>query len=334
MTEKSIIPNDLNKSIQLLLNTSIDVHDSTYGQSKQMFWFTCVNKFFSAYTKIDNPKYFIPIFLKFFEEHKSSIIKPIFSDDDEKGSHVNDSWLKNIDKNTTTKPKDSWSPKDVTCKGVIIYFKPEEEKFKSVSIPITEIYTCAIKIWKEKNSTDSNIRTYPGKILLALYSIFKYSLEESDPSYKDIDKNFKMLSEFIEEISDNKSGKTNDTMSAISKAMASVIKETGVGGDIDPNELQAVLSTALSGDAAKNVTAMLSNVMKTIDTADSSNISDVFSKVGQAMQTKEMGEMAAKTVNDAQTLVDSIPGVKKIFEEPPKVETPDKGNEEIAKNQE
>ncbi len=314
MSEKNTTPDDLNKYITLLLSTSLEIHDSAFGQSKQMFWFTCINKFYSLFLKLNDPNPFKPIFLKFYEDNKSFFDKPIFYDDDKGVSHVNDSILKNSDKNveTMSKSKDSWSPKEVGCKGIVIYYKPGEEKFKAISIPISEIYQCAVKIWKEKNNSDSNIRTYPGKILLSLYGIFKYVLDNDNDN---VNKNFMMLSEFIEQISDNKSGKSNDTMSAISKAMASVIKETGMGGDINANELQAVLSTALTGDAAKNMTKILSQVMSSIETADTNNIQDVLSKVGSAMQTKEMADMASETLNQAQTIVDTIPGVKKMFNE-------------------
>lgn len=312
MSEKSIIPDDLNKSITLLLNTSIEIHDSAYGQSKQMFWFTCVNKFYSVYTKINDAEKFKSMFLKFYEDNKDFFNKPIFYDDEKGNSHVNDSLLKNSEKNqaSSSKSSGSWSPKEIGCKGLVIYYKPGEEKFKAICVPISEIYQCAVKEWKQKNESDSNVRTFPGKILLSLYGIFKFGVSEQ---HANIDKNFVMLSEFIEQISDNKSGKSNDTMSAISKAMASVIKETGMGGDINASELQAVLSTALTGDAAKNVTKILGQVMSTIETADTNNISDVLGKVGTALQTKEMATMAEQTINQAQTLVDTIPGVKKMF---------------------
>lgn len=148
---KSVIPNNLDNSIKLLLDTSLAIHDSMYGKSQnnQRHWFTCVNKFMCVYTGINNPEKFKEMFLNFYNSHKEHLDKPIFYDDEQGKSHVNDSFLKNNEKNDNnnkSNKSNSWSPKEITSKGIIIYYKPNEEKFKAIAIPISEIYQSAVKI--------------------------------------------------------------------------------------------------------------------------------------------------------------------------------------------
>lgn len=317
----AITPKNLDESIKLLLTSSLAIHDNLYS-NKQRVWFTNVTKIFSAYTKIDNPDSFKDMFINFFNKHREILSKPIFYDSPEGDMLVNDSLFKiteviagpGIDptKIKTTK-SDSWSPTETFNHGYVIYFDNDNPKTKAVSIPINEIYQSATKLYKDQNGGAKN-KSYPGKILLSLYSTFLFSLPEDDSNYDDIKKNVNVLSEFLDQIlGEDKSN--NGPLSGITNIMAQVMKSTGLSsGDMNASQLESVLGNALSGDTFKGLSSVVTELMSSVNGKENNNIGDVMTNIGDALKSDSIKDMVSKTASQSEELINSIPGLNNIME--------------------
>lgn len=322
MTE-SCIPKDLDSSIKLLLSTSLKVHDMLYGTKQQRFWFVCTSKIYSAYTKIDDATKFIPMFKEFFEENKEFFSKPIFYDDTNGQSQVNDSLLKfnevckgpgiNPSKSMSSSSS-SWSPSDSYCKGHVIYFDNENVKTRAVCIPIGEIYQASTKLYKEQHESNMNARSAPGKILLALYSIFSHILEKKD---ENVERNLKMVGEFIEQILAENTGKSGESsLSGLTKIMADTMKSSGINsGNLNAGELENALSNVLNTDTIKSVSSVIGEMMSAVsnNTRENATPGEVISNIGAALQNDSIKNALGNVVTQSNDLLATIPGMENMM---------------------
>jgi len=336
MTESaSLAPTNFDKAVRLLVTTMQGVHDSLHGTRVQKLWFTYVGKFLSAYMKADCPEGFHDTFRSFLDLYAEHMLKPIFYES-EGQTLVNDGFLK-VDRilplpgtamavdadgvpvatppATSTKATGSWSPRDLQCKGVVIYFRPSggefNPRFSNVSIGIGEAYQAAVKLYTTRQASDAKARSFPSKILLGLYAACYYVCDEADPRKAELQKNVCLLAELVDRISPTESGDgVGDALGGISQIMASVMKQSGMGSEINADGLKAALGSALTGGALENVGKVVGEIMKTVNEGEApSDIGGVISRVGVAFQSESLRTMVAETAQQASDLMATIPGM-------------------------
>jgi hypothetical protein len=145
----------LDSSIKGLLKTitAIGNHGKIgsmdFLKTSKPYWNLCCDKFHAAYVKARNPDGFRDMFYNFYDKNRDRFVEDVVCD-----GEINDEWLKNkeVKTGTSSKKKKSadefgFSLKSIACRGEIIYFDESNEKIRNVSIPITEAYLAACKIY-------------------------------------------------------------------------------------------------------------------------------------------------------------------------------------------
>ncbi|CAH6418721.1 Hypothetical protein POVN_LOCUS441 [uncultured virus] len=314
---------DFDTSIKALLHTAFEIHDKAYGSSAaHQLWMVWANKFFTAYVKSKNPDAFHGMFLGFLSEYSKEIAAPIFLEKDDE-TLVNDNWLRDESvkkgpgiKASIVKEKKassgSWSPSEMSrCKGAVIYFDNDNPKFVAVSIPLSDIYRQAVKLYKDKGDKDPSYSILPGKILLYFYSILHNVVSDAHPDKELITKNVKQLATFIEQLTPTE-GTTSESSGAgfagISKVMAQVMKSAGMDtSGISENGINSMLGNALNEKAVAGMGKVVGEVIKAVQGATSDTkatgpqgISEVLGNLGKALQTDSVKNAVVETATAAQ----------------------------------
>lgn len=289
------------ETIQKFLHLSFEIHNKAYGSStNEKLWCTWTNKFMSLYAKANNPEKFYPIFIKFFNENEEYISKKIFEENSEGDIIVNDEWLKELPSIETNKSK-SWTPSSSKCRGKIICLDSSNPKLSAYSIPISEIYNCAIKLYKDKGEKDSICKTYPAKFLYLFYKIYLFCLPEH---YEIIKSNVKMLEEHLEIITPTKN--TSDMGASLGGGLSSIINGVmeSAGMKSDKNHGNTIetlinkINTKSNIDAAGKVIGEVMGIFKgeTKDGTSAENLAEGISKVVKS-----------------ETVINAIGGIKTLL---------------------
>jgi hypothetical protein len=313
---------NFNTAIRELLQTALKVHDEQYGNmsDKQQLWMVWTQKLLTAYTKtfakVGNGDGFHGMFVRFYTDNSKDITVPIFVEKEDGNVEVNDKWLRctdqmkgpgiklrPLDKNAKpSKPssEESWSPTIGRCKGHVIYFD-DAPKHLAVSLPISEIYAIAMKLYKEKGSKDLACRTYPGKLLLYFYTVIYNVLPDFEEGKPIIEKNVKLLHDFIEQMTPTDSAVegTGSGLAGIGRIMSQVMKAAGINASgFDEKEIGRSLSGALTDGAINGVGKVVGALVKSVQGDGKEapkDIGDVVSGLGRALQSDTVKDAIRET---------------------------------------
>ncbi len=329
---------DFDTSLKALLQTAFEVHDKAYGSmSSQQLWMVWANKFLAAYVKAKKPAGFHGMFTKFFLEHSDLVAVPIFHEVDE-DVVVNDKWLRDTEfkkapgakapsksRAKRAAPEDSWSPAEMSrCAGYVVYFDTENPAYIAVSIPISEIYQCAIKLYKERGKKDPSCRTIPARLLHHLYAVLHNVLPDLAAGKEVVTRNCIMLDEFISKLVPTEGGTSESTgagLQGIGKIMAQVMKAAGMPtSGIDESGINNMLGNALNENAITGMGKVVGEVIRSVQGATGgdgkegkgpSDIGDVLGGIGKALQSdavkSAVAETAAAAKDTASKLEATIP---------------------------
>lgn len=303
--QKSLIPEDFDGYVRLLIQLGFEMHDKKYGMNRQKIWMVWISQFYSLYIKGKNPDLFKEMFIRFYNKHQDVISTSIFEEKDDE-TEVNDEWLK--DKKYLEGPgfkarqgprkKKGWSPSDNRCRGKVIYFDDDNPKRIVYSIPISEIYMTATQLYEERGEEDISCTAYPAKILMCLYGIFDEILPRPN---KQINDNLEILKDFVAQVSsrDNKDRSSGSGISGISKIMNQVMKAAGIEGEIDGEKIARGIGNALDEKTVGNISRVIGEVTKAVNEnspeGGPKGIEDVLGGLGKALQSNSVKEAVAET---------------------------------------
>lgn len=320
-------------SVKALLQTAFEVHDKAYGSlSAQQLWMIYANKFFTAFVKAKNPDGFHDMFMRFYTGRSKEIVSPIFIEVDD-DTVVNDKWLRDDEikpgpgikipsKTKKASSEDTWSPAESSrCKGYVIYFDDTNPKLVAVSIPISEIYRAAMKLYREKGAKDTSCRTLPARVLLHFYSILHNILPDLDAGKETITTNCVALEDFIGKLTPTDGGNVEGVgagLQGIGKIMAQVMKAAGMSSTgIDETNITNMLGTALNENAITGMGKVVGEVIKAVQgpgegkEGGPQGIGDVIGGIGKALQSdavkNAVTETAAATQKQVADLQATVP---------------------------
>lgn len=322
---------DFDSSVKYLLEVSSEIHDKLHGNSssKTALWMSWTNKFTNAYAKKNQPEFFYSMFITFFNKYISNFSMPIFTKETPESSvTVNDIWLKNeeyLPGPGFVQPQiavaGSWTPSEARCKGVVIYFN-DNEKFAAVSIPISEIYRAACKLYKREG--DANCKLYPAKVLIGLYSIIYYVLPDIIEQKIIIKSNIDELREHLEISSPASESAINQDnigsgLAGLSKIMSQVMKSAGIDNSgFDENTLPKMLGGAINEKSINTVGKVVKEVVNAVsgpsEDGGKQDIGSMLGKIGKALQTDTVKDaisgISEFTKKQNDELIATIPGVE------------------------
>jgi hypothetical protein len=285
--------NNFDTSIKNFFELIFEIHDKKNGSmSSQKLWMIWANKFSNLYAKgvakAKNSEAFYEPFLNFYSENENDINKPIFTENEDGNTLVNDSWLKNIENTKTKTNENDWSPSSSVCKGKIIYFDNTDPKLKAISIPVSEIYNCSILLYKEKGEKESVCKTYPAKFLFCFYKIYGCLLPENE----NIKNNITQLYEHIESLTPIKNTEgLNSNLGGVGKILSGVLSTAGIQ-NFDTKNIDKLINTASSeqninkmGNVVKEVMSVFSN------SSNSTNTEDIIGNIGKVIQSPIIKEV-------------------------------------------
>ena len=326
-------------ALEYFLNAAISIKDAQIKNmdvnSQSPFWSACIDKIFASFIglKSSDTSCLTRMFIKFYAKYRENLIEPIFDDEDDS---PNDDWIKvneilpgpgvKISKKTkkTKKMKNDflrWSSK-VYCTGIVIYSDEEDPSNYQVSIPLSEMYITACKIFAKERNEKRTISPLPGKVLYGLYSCIHRSLIEGDLSEKarqsiapdllKIEANIKELKAFVEQNSPKQEAPTA-TGNMIDNLIDKFTKFSGIS--VDRDKISSLISNVTQNKDVKQIGETVKKLVDTVDTTvkngtgtdDKSKVQNIISAVAGSLQTKEVSEMITDTALSTQKLISSIP---------------------------
>ena len=306
----------LDSSIKGLLKTitSIGNHGKIgsmdFLKTSKPYWNLCCDKFHAAYVKARNPDGFRDMFYNFYDNNRERFIEDVVCD-----GEINDEWLKNKEVKTSSSSKKKktsdefgFSLKSIACRGEIIYFDESNEKIRNVSIPITEAYLAACKIYVD-GAKSGEYSPLPAQLLYFLYQIIYHVCDTDD---QDIMKsNVTSLKEIVasltsEDGTDSGEGATLEPIKGMMKSLAS---KFGMNGDASKFLEGDGIQKAISGIFSEEVTGKMKNMWSTfqekVKIDDSKDIGALISNIGEAIKDPSL----QSTLQEGITTIASAVGM-------------------------
>ena len=297
-----------------LLKVAIKIAGATNGISSTPVWVSWTSKFLQAYNTAKNPSAFHEMFMRYFNDNAGDLTTPIMG----AGGRVQDGWLrecKNVKNHEGT-----WSMSGIQPRGQVIYYS-NDPKFKSVSVPLTEIYLAAIKLYRDSKDKDMFAATAPSNVMYNLYSIYASLLPTSAPERSGIVANQESMRQALElsGVSDvnsttNQSG--GGALKDVKSLMRTVIERTGI--DIPPeqaDQMEQTVSTLMDGDVLSHITKVVGTATASGEGSDKGgnpDIGAILANVGQALQNSQVrsaiSDVSIQSQKQADSLLNSIPG--------------------------
>jgi hypothetical protein len=322
MSEKTVnyIPtlNTLDKAINELIDISLEINDKNKNENSPL-WNTHMSKFANTYTKIlknvsIDP--FYPMFIKFSTDNLSNLTEPAW---DTKTGKAGNEWLKSdkyldgpgfISKNIVNS-SDGFNPiLNSRCRGHVIYYNDNPEHY-AVSIPISEIYNNAIKLCNKKD-VDAVSKTYPIKVLRALYSIVYHSLPDEIDSKKLVENNIKLVSDQLDKMIPNKqntSGNGNG-FNGIGNILQQFAKAAGMDG-VNANGIDGLIGNFMKNDGIDKITKVITQVSGAVrsnigEGDDSADLGKIIGKIGNVLSQSDIQQTASSIttgINDSSNSI-------------------------------
>ncbi len=277
----------------------------SYMSAGKPYWHLCVEKFHAAYIKAKNPDGFREMFLSFLTKNLDKFTEDVVDEDGD----INDEWLKNkevLSKSSKKKKTDeySFSLKNINCRGEIIYFDESNEKIRNVSIPITEAYLAACKIYAD-GAKNGQYSPLPAQLLHALFWVMSQVCEEENRD--DILKNLKALKDVIDSLTDGDDqdpgiGSTLDPISGMMKTLASKFGLGGEGG-FDLGSIEKKVSGLFSDDVTGDIKSVFNKFTEKVKMDGSNDITSIISNVSDAMKDTDLQESLKSTLSNVAAKV-------------------------------
>jgi len=258
--------NSFDVHIKNLFKISSEIHDKLYGSllnTNQQFWFICIQKFGAVYAQSGKIAPFIEIFEKFYKKNLEYFEQKILVENEEGNFSVNDEWLI-IPSESKKETKSKGSPLFEKCKGKVIYFDESKPKLMAVCIPISEIYTSAIKLFKEKGEKNNSHRLYRIKLLETFFSIFNLI----DPQNEILSENLKELKDQIDiyspptnSSSSSSSGGESNLGGGIGKLINGVLSGAGIKNGFNAKNIDTLIGKAASEDNMNKISGVIKEVV-------------------------------------------------------------------------
>lgn len=259
-----------------------------FMNSSKPYWHLCVEKFHAAYIKSKNPGGFVDMFNTFFEKHQDKFTEDVV---DEEGD-INDEWLKNkevlnstVSKKKKTVDSSSFSLRNIKCRGEVIYFDESNEKIRNVSIPISEAYLHACKIYAN-GAKKGEYSPLPAQLLLALFTVMMEVCD--DESKSDVKSNVKALKDVVEQLTngEEQSTSTGATLDPIGGLMKKLTEKFGGGkdGGFDMGNLEKTVSGLFNDEITDKVKGMWNTFNDKVNLGNTSDLSSVISSVTDVMK--------------------------------------------------
>jgi len=324
----------LDSSIRGLLKTISAVGNNgkigsmDFLKSSKPYWNLCCDKFHAAYIKARNPEGFRDMFYNFYDKHREEFTTAVVSD-----GEINDEWLKNKEvlplpgagAGGKKKKKDDdfgFSLRSISCRGEIIYFDETNEKIRNVSIPITEAYLAACKIYVD-GAKEGEYSPLPAQLLYYVYSIIYHVCDTDDQEI--MQSNVASLKEIVDSLSseDGADSGEGSTLEPIKGMMKTLANKFGLSGEAGKFMEGDKLQKAISGIFSEEVTGKMKNMWDTfsekVKIDDSKDIGALISNIGEAIKDPSLQSSLQEGITTIASAVGIAPGFELSKEEQEKV---------------
>lgn len=281
-------------------------------KSSKPYWNLCCDKFHAAYVKARNPEGFRDMFYNFYDKNRDMFTNDVVSD-----GEINDEWLKNKEvlplpgSSSKSKKKTAdefgFSLKSISCRGEIIYFDETNEKIRNVSIPITEAYLAACKIYVDGAKT-GEYSPLPAQLLYNLYQIGYHVCDTEDQAA--LQANVVSLKEIVDSLSseDDASGE-GSTLEPIKGMMKTLASKFGLNGDpsklMEGDGIQKAISGFFSDEVTGKMKGMWNAFQDKVKIDDTKDISSLISNIGEAIKDPSL----QSTIQEGITTIASAVGM-------------------------
>jgi hypothetical protein len=289
----------LDSSIKGLLKTIATIGNNgklpgmDFMKASKPYWNLCCDKFHAAYIKARNPEGFRDMFYHFYDNRRDIFTTEVVSD-----GEINDEWLKNkevlpLPGSSSGKSKKKsgddygFSLKSISCRGEIIYFDERNEKIRNVSVPITEAYLSACKIYVD-GAKEGEYSPLPAQLLYFLYSIVYHVCDTEDQAM--MKANCGALKEIVDSLTseDTHSSGEGSTLEPIKGMMKSLADKFGLSGEagklMEGDGLQKAISGIFSDEVTGKMKSMWSTFSEKVKIEESGDIGALISNIGEAIK--------------------------------------------------
>jgi len=293
----------LDGSIRALLKVVSQIKDRSNGtldllKTSKPYWHLCAEKFHAAYTKAKNAEGFRDMFRVFYDKHQDKFTEDVVDEDGD----INDEWLKNKEVLVKNKKKKSvddaiFSLRNINCRGEVIYFDESNEKIRNVSIPISEAYLAACKIYAD-GAKNGEYSPLPAQLLHNLFNLMTHICDKEEK--EEVEKNVKALKEIIENLSDENQVEdgTGSTLNPLTSVMKTFADKFGLGGEggFNVDNLQKTVSNIFSDDTTSKMKEMFNTFSEKVKLDEAKDISSIISNVSDAMKDPSLQDTLKETL--------------------------------------
>ena len=292
------------KVIAQIQNVSSAKNGNFLGNGSKPYWHICVEKFHAAYIKAKNPDGFRDMFSSFFEKHRDMFIEEVINEEGD----INDEWLKNKEiLSTSSKKKKSndegvFSLKNINCRGEVIYFDETNEKIKNVSIPISEAYLAACKIYSD-GAKRGEYSPLPAQLLVAFFTLIA---EVCPDKYKSkVEKNVKELKDVVEQLTNgDEQTTTGSTLDGIGSILKKAQESLNLNlGDINTSNIEEKVSTLLDPNITGKFKTMWDRFNQKVNLKEGADLGSIISNVSDAMKDKDLQSELQNTIAEVASKV-------------------------------
>jgi len=316
---------DLDTSIRGLLrviaqvqNRSLDGVD--FMKSSKPYWHICVEKFHAAYIKAKNPDGFRDMFAAFFEKHSDKFTEDVIDEDGD----INDTWLKNKEVLTKSSKKKkaidegAFSLRNINCRGEVIYFDESNEKIRNVSIPISEAYLGACKIYAD-GAKRGEYSPLPAQLLNALFNVMSFVCGAEDMTA--VNKNIKSLKEIIEQLTNGEESNSSvgDTLNPLGNIVKTFTKKFGIdSGNLDMSNIEKTVGNIFNEDVMNKAKGMWNEFNTKVGVTENADLGTIITNVSNAMKDEELQAKLKDGIAEIASKV-GLPGISLSKEDEAKI---------------
>lgn len=293
-------PDNFEKSVKYLIETGTYLHNKIREPgSAEKYWYTCLQKFTSGFTKVQEKNKMRTIFDTFYKLHIKDLTDPLCRDDEDS---VNDKWLKEMDYKPNlsdqifVKSSSEFSRQKRWCRGYVIY-TGKQEQLHSHSIPINEMYNDAVELWREKSDKDEESRSFPGRLLLGIYSVIYYSIDDEKDKSK-ILLNMNIVKNDI--LSDINYKTVSGGLGALGDMITVFAKTLGFEND--------VINNIVASEPLKKCQEVCTKVYEDIQNNNVKDPKGLMETLGKTFQDPEISKTVASVFNTGQKSLVTAPG--------------------------
>jgi hypothetical protein len=286
-----------------------------FMKTSKPYWNLCCDKFHAAYIKARNPEGFRDMFYSFFDSHRDQFTEDVVSE-----GEINDEWLKNKEvlplpgggagKKKKSADEFGFSLKSISCRGEIIYFDASNEKIRNVSIPITEAYLAACKIYVD-GAKSGEYSPLPAQLLFNLFLVMYHVCDTEDQ--ETMKANCHSLKEIVDSLTseDEVNDGTGSTLEPIKGMMKTLADKFGLSGEAGKLMEGDGIQKAISGIFSEEVTGKMKNMWSTfqekVKIEETKDIGALISNIGEAIKDPSLQSSLQEGISTIASAVGMTP---------------------------